>query len=83
MYAGSHDSYNKFDDLFDKIIEDYHGLKKTDKHVGDMDASKLVCPPLAPEDAILIKSTRIRVGRNLNEFPLNPAITNDQRKQIE
>lgn len=48
-----------------------------------MDASKLKCPPLPPEEAILIRSTRIRVGRNLAEFPLGPGITNEQRKQIE
>jgi len=83
VYAGSHDSYVKFADFFDKIIEDYHGHKKTDKHVSDMDASKLHCPPLAPEDAVLIRSTRVRVGRNLAEFPLGPGITNEQRKQIE
>ncbi len=48
-----------------------------------MDASKLKCPPLPPEEAILIRSTRIRVGRNLAEFPLGPGITNEQRKEIE
>lgn len=24
VYAGSHDSYRVFEDLFDKVIEDYH-----------------------------------------------------------
>lgn len=27
VYAGSHDSYKAFSEFFDKIIEDYHGLK--------------------------------------------------------
>ena len=31
----------------------------------------------------MIKSTRIRVGRNLDGFPLGPGITNEQRLQIE
>ena len=31
----------------------------------------------------MIKSTRIRVGRNLAEFPLGPGVTKDQRNQIE
>ena len=48
-----------------------------------MDANKLNAPPFAEQDAAMIKSTRIRVGRNLNGFPLGPGITNDQRKQIE
>ena len=28
VYAGSHDSYYTFSDLFDKVIEAYHGHKK-------------------------------------------------------
>ena len=61
----------------DLIIEQYHSHKKTDKHVSDMDFTKLQCPPFSPEDASMIKSTRIRVGRNLKEFPLGPAITRE------
>ena len=45
LYAGSHDSYTTFSDLFDKVIEDYHGHKKDGKHVSNMDATKLKCPP--------------------------------------
>jgi hypothetical protein len=36
-YAGSHDSYYTFPDLFDKIIEDYHQHGKAGKHVSNMD----------------------------------------------
>ena len=77
VYAGSHDSYTSFAPLFDKVIEDYHKHKKGDKHVSDMDASKLNAPPFSSEDGAMIVSTRIRVGRNLEGFPLGPAITND------
>jgi hypothetical protein len=82
VYAGSHDSYTTFAPLFDKIIEDYHQHKKNDKHVSDMDASKLNAPPFSEEDGKMIVSTRIRVGRNLEGFPLGPAITNEQRNEI-
>ena len=82
VYAGSHDSYSAFAPLFDKIVEDYHQHKKSDKHVSDMDASKLNAPPFSEEDAKMIVSTRIRVGRNLKDFPLGPAITNEQRNEI-
>ena len=77
MYAGSEDSYVKFADFFDLIIEDYHKHKKTDKHVSDMDASHLNAPPFSAEDAAFIKSTRIRVGRNLKGYPLGPGISNE------
>jgi creatine kinase/arginine kinase len=83
LYAGSHDSYHAFEGLFDKVIEDYHGHKKNAKHISDMDYKKLVTPPLPEDEAAMIKSTRIRVGRNLAEFPLGPGLNKEQRKQIE
>ncbi len=77
VYAGSHDTYYAFAPLMDKIIEDYHGHKPTDKHQSDMDYKKLSCPPFADEDAKMIRSTRIRVGRNLAAFPLGPGISKE------
>jgi creatine kinase/arginine kinase len=47
-----------------------------------MDASKLNAPPFAEEDAKMIISTRIRVGRNLADFPLGPGLTAEQRNEI-
>jgi hypothetical protein len=76
-YAGSHDSYSAFEDLLDGVVESYHGHKKTDKHVSNMDYTQLECPPFSEEEASLIKSTRIRVGRNLADFPLGPGLSND------
>ena len=82
VYAGSHDSYKTFALLFDKVIEDYHGHKPGDTHVSDMDASKLTCPPLPPDEAVMIISTRIRVGRNLEGYPLGPGVSKEQRDKI-
>ena len=48
-----------------------------------MDYSKLNTPPLPADEAAMIKSTRIRVGRNLADFPLGPGLNKDQRNQIE
>ena len=77
VYAGSHDSYHAFAVFFDKIIEDYHGHKETDKHVSDMDYTKLNAPPFDKKQSDLIKSTRIRVGRNLADYPLGPGLTKE------
>jgi arginine kinase len=82
VYAGSHDSYTTFAPLFDKIILDYHKHGKSARHVSDMDASKLKAPPFAPEDAAMIISTRIRVGRNLADYPLGPGLSKEQRLEI-
>lgn len=82
VYAGSHDSYKAFAPLFDKIVEDYHQHKKDAKHVSDMDASKLNAPPFNEHDGKMIVSTRIRVGRNLDGYPLGPGVTKEQREEI-
>jgi len=83
IYAGSHEAYSSFDGIFDNIIEEYHGHKKDAKHVSDMDFTKLVCPEFTEEEKSMILSTRIRVGRNLAEFPLGPGISKEQRQQVE
>lgn len=84
VYAGSHDSYQTFAPLFDRIIEDYHGHKKTDKHQAESPSVKLNAPDFPPDEAKMIKSTRIRVGRNLAGYPLGPALyTPQQRAEIE
>ena len=81
-YAGSMDSYTTFNKLFDKVIEEYHGHGPSAKHVSNMNADELNCPPFSEEEAALVNSTRIRVGRNLAEYPLGPGITNEQRDEI-
>ena len=47
-----------------------------------MDASSLNAPPLPEDEAGMIVSTRIRVGRNLKAFPLGPGVTKEQRDEI-
>ena len=65
VYAGSEYSYEDFSELFYPIIEYYHKYDLNTGHVSNMDPSDLVAPPLPPQDAAMIVSTRIRVGRNL------------------
>jgi len=38
IYAGSHNSYTKFNKIFDKVVLEYHGHKPSDKHKSDMNA---------------------------------------------
>lgn len=69
--------------MFDPIIEEYHGHKKTDKHQAEGN-TKLNAPDFPPEEAAMIRSTRIRVGRNLAGFPLGPGLyTAEQRAAVE
>merc|ERR1711921_6120 len=80
IYAGDWDSYKDFADVFDPIIQEYHGISATSKHTSDMDPSKITgnIDPAAP-----VHSTRIRVGRNIDGFGLSPGITKQQRIDIE
>lgn len=53
-------------------------------HQAESPSVKLNAPDFPPEEAALIKSTRIRVGRNLAGFPLGPGLyTSDQRAAVE
>jgi len=80
IFAGDWDSYKDFAAVFDPIIQEYHGLKGDSKHTSDMDSSKVKGNVDA---AAPVKSTRIRVGRNLDGFGLSPGISKEHRLQFE
>ena len=82
VYAGSHDSYKCFNKLFDKVIQNYHGHSPSDTHKSEMTSEGLVNFELSEEDAAMIVSTRIRVGRNLDKYPLGPGVSKQQRLDI-
>jgi len=42
-----------------------------------MNYEELDCPPFTEDEAAMILSTRIRVGRNVEGFPLGPSITKE------
>ncbi|KAJ4448728.1 hypothetical protein ANN_00119 [Periplaneta americana] len=83
IYAPDAEAYAVFADLFDPIIEDYHGgFKKTDKHPpkdwGDVDT----LGNLDPAGEYII-STRVRCGRSMQGYPFNPCLTEAQYKEME
>ena len=82
LYAGSHDSYTTFNKLFDKVIQEYHGHSPSDSHQSDMTSEGLENAEFAEEDAAMVNSTRIRVGRNMAGYPLGPGVSKDQRDDI-
>jgi len=82
IYAGDTESYRLFAPIFDKIIEEYHGFSKSDMHKSNLNPRDLRAPNPDP-DGEYILSTRIRVGRNLDELPLGPAISDEQRTTVE
>ena len=80
VYAGDAQSYKTFSLLFDPIICDYHGFSKDKTHQPNI--SPLMLPSLDPENNY-IKSTRIRVARNLKGFSFPCHITLSQRRELE
>jgi hypothetical protein len=82
LYAGSHNSYTKFNKLFDKVIENYHGHSTTATHTSDMTSEGITNADFSEEDSKMVISTRIRVGRNLAGYPLGPGVTKVQRDEI-
>ncbi len=81
-YAGDVESYKLFAPFFDAIIEDYHGFKKDDKHQTNLNIDDLNAQNPDEENKYIL-STRIRVGRNLENFPLGTNISNTQRDEVE
>lgn len=87
-YAMHCDDYSKFSPFFSKVIADYHKVDITEKHKtdwslkgvanlpadGQLDLAKLGLPAL---------SMRVRVGRNLSEFPLPGSMTQQDRVNLE
>ncbi len=82
IYAGDIESYSTFSAIFDEIIEEYHGFSKSDMHRSNLNADDLNAINPDPNGEYVV-STRIRVGRNLDELPLGPAISDDQRNSVQ
>lgn len=81
IYAGDGDCYTDYGDLFNKVIEEYHGGYTIDKvHKSDLDPANL--SGNIGED-VPVLSTRIRVGRSIEGFGLSPGITKEQRLGVE
>merc|ERR1712177_4131 len=80
IYAGDWDSYKVFADVFDPLIQDYHGISPDAVHTSDMDVNKIKgnINPAAP-----VHSCRIRVGRSIDGSGLSPGITKEQRVGVE
>ena len=80
IYAGDWDSYKDFADVFDAVIQEYHGISADARHTSDMDVEKVKGNI---NSDVPVHSTRIRVGRSIDGFGLSPGITKEQRVGVE
>ena len=83
VYAGCEACYSSFAPLFDKVIEAYHNYSPNAVHRQNLNLSDLPTMPSLDNVGDKILSTRIRVARNLKDFPLPPALADSDRKTIE
>ncbi|KAH8395221.1 hypothetical protein KR222_002791, partial [Zaprionus bogoriensis] len=72
IYAPDPEAYSTFRDIFDPIINDYHGFKG--KQPASCFGYGADFPDLDPERKFII-STRIRCGRSIKDFPFGPRMT--------
>jgi protein-arginine kinase len=80
IYAGDWDSYKDFAEVFDPLIQEYHGISPDAMHTSDMNPDNIKGNIMASAP---VKSTRIRVGRSISGFGLSPGITKQQRLEVE
>lgn len=80
IYAGDMESYDCFAPVLLPIIEDYHHLAPGWSHKPGL--QEAVLPDLDPEQAF-IRSSRIRVARNLRRYPFSGNMNPDQRRALE
>ena len=87
-YAMQPADYDRFKPFFAKVLADYHGVAEDAKHTNNWDLSGVEG---LPEDGKLdlaalglpALSMRVRVGRNLADFPLPGAMTQEDRVSLE
>ncbi|CEG35931.1 creatine kinase [Plasmopara halstedii] len=81
VVAGDEECYQVFKDLYDPVIEGWHGYKPEDKHLTDMDVSKL--KNAEKTDNAYVQSARVRAGRNIPGLSLPPGTTRTSRPAQE
>nr|ABN49967.1 arginine kinase [Monosiga brevicollis] len=87
-YAMQPADYDRFKPFFSKVLADYHKVGEDAKHTNNWDLSGVEG---LPADGRLdlaalglpALSMRVRVGRNLADFPLPGAMTKDDRVNLE
>ncbi|MEN8212017.1 MAG: phosphagen kinase [Thermodesulfobacteriota bacterium] len=80
IYAGDSMSYDTFALIFDPVIREYHDFPEGKQHRSNI--RKIELANLDPENRY-IRSTRIRVARNLNNFDFPPHINLIYRQKLE
>jgi protein-arginine kinase len=80
LYAGDAETYEVFAPLLEPVVQDYHQKETLESfHHWELD-SPLSLPP---EAASRVRSTRVRVARNLADLPFPAGSSLEQRLEVE
>ncbi|XP_063223960.1 arginine kinase-like [Bacillus rossius redtenbacheri] len=83
VYVADAESLTVFAELFDPIIGDYHqGFSSRSVHPAKSWGNLNAIGDLDPEGKYVV-STRVRVGRSVDGFPLNPRMTAQDYLDVE
>ncbi|XP_027194025.2 arginine kinase-like [Dermatophagoides pteronyssinus] len=82
VYAPDPEAYQTFAELFNKIIEEYHGFGPNERHPPSNFGKLEDFIDLDPDKKFII-STRIRCGRSVKNYPFNPCLKEKQYKELE
>ncbi|MPC66485.1 Arginine kinase [Portunus trituberculatus] len=82
LYAPDAESYVLFRDLFEPVIEEYHGLARGVGHPGINLGTPHVLGDLN-EWGPYVVSTRVRCARSLEAYPFNPMMTLEEYVELE
>ena len=69
-YAGCHESYYVFGDLYDNMINDYHNYGNCGVHKTDFQIAGVKLPALTDNELGRIIQTTLRIDRNFDCCPL-------------
>lgn len=82
IYATSSQLYNNFEALFYSIAEEIHKWNRSSPHKSMLEAGVFNSNNL-DDSGKYIKSTKIRVNRNFNEFPFPSGASSQDRENVE
>lgn len=82
IYAGDAESYDLFSPIFGPVINRYHDIQDALPCPMRSDFTGINLPNPDPEHKYII-STRIRVARNLANFPFTPILSSTERYRVE
>ena len=69
-YAGCHESYYVFGDLFDNMINHYHNYGNCGVHKTNFQLEQITLPTLSDAEEKMVLQTTIRMDRNFDCCPL-------------